>query len=163
MAKKKTKPSQLPWLKYLIPIAIPILVQIGIFYLAGKTPRQIQVLEAAQNQRQASIQPTPTPSPSELEVMFSAYASYYKVDRSLLRFICFCESRFNPKATNGKHAGLYQFNPTTWSATRKRMNHDPNPELRFNAEEAVKTAAFKIAREGSGAWVVCSRNFLARS
>jgi hypothetical protein len=35
------------------------------------------------------------------------------------------------------------------------MGLNPDPELRFNAEEAIKTTAYKISRDGTGAWPVC--------
>lgn len=105
----------------------------------------------------------PTPSMEEFELMFNAYGNYYGVNPKQLRHLALCETRFRPHVTNGRHAGLYQYNPTTWSATRERMGLDPNPDLRFDAEEAIKTTAYKIAREGSGAWVVCSNKYYGRS
>jgi hypothetical protein len=35
------------------------------------------------------------------------------------------------------------------------MGLDSNPDLRFNADESIKTAAFKIAHGGIGAWPNC--------
>jgi hypothetical protein len=37
------------------------------------------------------------------------------------------------------------------------MNLDPNPELRFNPEEAIKTAAFKISTVGFSPWPNCGK------
>lgn len=105
----------------------------------------------------------PVPTMNELEVMFQAYGNYYGVNPKQLRHLALCESRFRPWVTNGIHAGMYQYNPRTWSATRERMRQDPNPDLRFDAEESVKTTAYKIANEGSGAWVVCTEKFFGRS
>jgi len=102
------------------------------------------------------------PSEIELDNMFSAYANYYRIDKNLLRSIGYCESRFNPAAINGRHAGMYQFNPITWQVTRIRMGYDPDPNLRFDAEESIKTAAFKISNSGSGAWAVCSAKYYSR-
>jgi len=49
---------------------------------------------------------------------------------------------------------MYQFDPTTWSNTRTSMgvNFDPNPDLRRNAEESIRTAAYKIHVDGPSAW-----------
>ena len=69
--------------------------------------------------------------------------------------IAFCESSLKPDAVNGPYAGLFQFCSSTWISNRKALGLNPNPFLRYNAEEAVKTAAFKIARDGTGAWPVC--------
>ena len=101
----------------------------------------------------------PQPSQEQLDQMFAAYGNYYGVSPKTLRHIAYCESRFIPTAINGRHVGLYQFNPITWSATRERMSHDPNPDLRYDAEESIKTAAFKISNGGIRAWPYCGRNF----
>ncbi|MCL4338549.1 transglycosylase family protein [Patescibacteria group bacterium] len=66
-----------------------------------------------------------------------------------------CESGLNPKADNGIYGGLYQFSAGSWETTRIRMNLNPDPNLRFNAEEAIKTAAFKLAADGVYAWPHC--------
>lgn len=105
----------------------------------------------------------PAPSMELLDQMFLAYGNYYKINPKQLRHLALCESRFRPYVTNGQHAGMFQYNPRTWSATRERMGLDPNPDLRFDAEESIKTTAYKIANEGSGAWVVCSNKFFGRS
>jgi hypothetical protein len=52
---------------------------------------------------------------------------------------------------------MFQFLASTWSANRNSMGLDPNPELRFDAQESIKTTAFKISRDGVGAWPVCGR------
>ena len=106
--------------------------------------------------------PTPTPTPipvtgEDLDRWFTDYANHYSIDRELLRRIAHCESKFKVNATNGPYAGLYQFNTSTWIATRRAMNLDPNPDLRFNPEEAIRTAAFKIATSGTRAWPVCGK------
>lgn len=105
--------------------------------------------------------PTPTPRPtlsaSSLDDLFTTYASRYNVDRELLKRIAFCESKFNPAATNEIYGGLFQFSESAWRVTRVRMGENQQPELRFNAEEAIKTAAFKISRDGVAAWPNCSK------
>lgn len=105
--------------------------------------------------------PTPTPrptlSPSSLDDLFTTYASRYNVDRELLKRIAFCESKFNPAAVNGIYGGLFQFSESAWRITRLRMGENQQPELRFNGEEAIKAAAFKISRDGTAAWPNCSK------
>lgn len=112
-----------------------------------------------------SPSPTPTPTPKPIPIIinneqlnsfFSKYAGEYGVDEELLKYIAECESNMNPQAVNGPYGGLFQFTPRTWAATRQTMPADPNPALRFNPEEAIKTAAFKISRGGIGAWPNCS-------
>lgn len=95
--------------------------------------------------------------PLELEGLFDKYCAEYKLDKELLKRIAYCESTFNSQAVNGPYAGMYQFLASTWISNRKAMGLDPNPDLRFNAEESIKTTAYKISRDGTGAWPVCGK------
>lgn len=103
--------------------------------------------------------PTPTPQPivtsSDLETLFNQYSSQYNVDSQLLKKIAQCESGFNTNAAFLDYGGMFQFSSSSWSSTRVAMGQDPNPELRFNAEEAIKTAAYKISQNGVSAWPNC--------
>ena len=110
------------------------------------------------------VMPKPTPTntskpvvgPVELEILVDMYAGTYGVRKDIMMIIMKCESGFNPSATNGSFGGLFQFMSSTWISNRKAMGLDPNPQLRFNAEEAIRTAAFKMGRDGYGAWPACS-------
>lgn len=104
--------------------------------------------------------PSPTPTPiivtsEQLDNWFTNYSNQYSVDRQKLWSIAVCESKLKPNAKNGDYAGLYQFSTNTWKSTRKNMNTDTDPDIRFNPEEAIKTAAFKISTGGIGAWQNC--------
>src|SRR4030042_2031168 len=106
--------------------------------------------------------PTPTPTPvmltsEELENLFTKYASQYSVDKELLKRIAKCESNFNTNAIFRDYAGLFQFASSSWISSRNLMGQDNNPSLRFSAEEAIKTAAFKISRGETNAWPNCSK------
>ncbi len=107
--------------------------------------------------------PTVTPTPfyhftsSQLDEWFTRFASENSVDRSTLRKIAVCESGLNPLAVNGIYGGLFQFSSSAWTNTRRQMNEDINPELRFNPEQAIKTAAFKIAVGGRNSWPNCGK------
>jgi hypothetical protein len=111
--------------------------------------------------------PTPTPSPTrppppppgDLDNYFKRYAAEYNADEGLMRKIAVCESGYNASSHNTTYdyAGMYQFSKETWMNTRSQMGQDNNPDLRFNAEESIKTAAFKISRGGAGAWAVCAK------
>lgn len=104
----------------------------------------------------STLIPTQAPlAPVDLDALFDSWGGHYGVDKELLRKIAYCESHFNAHATNGPYGGMYQFHPNTWQSTRTAMNLDPNPDLRFDAEESIKTAAFKISRGGVGAWPNC--------
>jgi hypothetical protein len=106
--------------------------------------------------------PTPTPtsipvSASQLDGWFTQYANHYSVDRSLLWQIAACETGLRTNATNWIYGGMFQFSPNTWIANRKLMGMESNPDLRFNPEEAIKTAAFVLSTRGPSAWPNCSR------
>ena len=109
-----------------------------------------------------TVTPTPTPTvytventPTQINVLFEKYASKESVDINMLRKIAQCESGYNSQAVNGPYAGLFQFSSQTWITSRRMMNADTNPDLRFNAEESIKTAAFRIASGNTGLWYTC--------
>lgn len=103
-----------------------------------------------------TLAPTAAPLPAtDYEAYFDQYSSAYKVDKELLKHIANCESHFHPGSTNGIYGGMFQFAPSTWSSTRASMGADTNPDLRFDAKEAINTAAFKIANGGADAWAAC--------
>jgi hypothetical protein len=104
--------------------------------------------------------PRPTPdvwSPAELEPIFAQYAGQYGVDKNLLERIANCESHFNPNASGngGAYLGMFQFSASTWINNRNLMGMDPSPELRTNAEESIRTAAFLMSRAGDAPWPAC--------
>lgn len=102
--------------------------------------------------------PTEAPAPvhaGDLESLFDKYSSEFNVDKEDMKRIAKCESGFNPEADTGLYAGMYQFHADTWASTRNAMGLDPNPDLRKNAEESIRTAAFKIAHGGRSAWPNC--------
>lgn len=107
---------------------------------------------------------TPTPTvyippaaPAEIDEFFKRYAAEFAVDENQLRKIAVCESGYNATSHNTTYdyAGMFQFSRDTWIGTRTQMSADPNPDLRFSAEESIKTAAFKISRGGQNAWRNC--------
>lgn len=83
------------------------------------------------------------------------YASEYGVNKDMMIGIAKCESGFRSNAVNGPYAGIYQFVSGTWISNRRAMGLDESLDLRFDAKEASKTAAFKMSRDGFGAWPVC--------
>lgn len=100
---------------------------------------------------------------SDKTPLYQKYGAEYGVDPVIMQKIASCESGERADATNGPYGGMFQFVASTWSSNRKAMGEDPNPDLRFDAEEAVKTAAFKMSRDGFGAWPACSRKVLAQA
>lgn len=101
------------------------------------------------------------PAPEQLEAWFSQYGAQFGVDPLILREIARCESGFNAASATPKYGGMYQYLSSTWQSTRSAMGADPNPDLRFNGEEAIKTTAWKIAAGGINSWPECSKRALA--
>lgn len=105
----------------------------------------------------ASIEIKTSQAPEEIKLFIEKYAAEYGVNRDMMLIIARCESNFCPEDVNGPFGGIYQFLSSTWISNRNFMGLDPNPDLRFEAEEAVRTAAFKMSRDGYGAWPDCSQ------
>lgn len=108
--------------------------------------------------------PTALPTPSAAPVVYTSeqingfitkYSGIYGVSPDILRHIAICESGFNPRATNLGYAGLYQFGSTTWSNFRLQMGENTHPDLRFNADEAVKTASYVLKQNKAYIWPNC--------
>jgi len=116
--------------------------------------------------------PSPTPSPApvptetpipqpiisseEIHGFIERFAGQYGVDPNVLRHLAVCESGFNPLATNLNYVGLYQFSPNTWIKYRQLMGEDAGIDLRFNAEEAVQTAAYAYSLNHDSIWPNCA-------
>ncbi len=108
-----------------------------------------------------TLRPTTTPisypsvSSTQIHSFIERFSAQYGVDPNVLRHIAICESEFNPRAVNGPYAGLYQFSGNTWKSHRILMGEDTNSDLRFNAEEAVQTAAFVLSSGRKDLWPNC--------
>ncbi len=103
--------------------------------------------------------PTPIPQPTfssqEINGLIDRFAAQYGVSSDVLRYIALCESGFDQMASNAGYAGLYQFGVTAWKNLRKEFGEDVNPDLRYNAEEAVQTAAYAVSENKGGIWPNC--------
>lgn len=140
-----------------IPLSTPIPTSIPTRVPQPKPTGKPQVLST---KIESNILPKET-APNEVQILIEKYALEYKVNKDMMVHIARCESNFRANAINGPYAGVYQFLASTWKSNRAAMGKDTNPELRFNADEAVKTAAFKMSRDGFSAWPVCSRKAIA--
>ncbi len=162
--KQKDQPSPTPTIYIAQPTTQPTAApekQVVIKEFKAKiTPTAAPIIPTAVPT--AIPEPTAVPqapavtSPTDLDGLFAKYSGEYGVDEGLLKKIAKCESGFNPNANNsGMYLGMFQFASQTWSANRARMGLDTNPDLRTNAEEAIRTAAYVISRSGAGAWPNC--------
>lgn len=109
-----------------------------------------------------TVKPTPTEAPivdmvssEEINRLIDGFAGQYGIDPNVLRHIAICESGFNPSATNGPYVGLFQFGPITWATNRILIGENPNPSLRFSAEESIQTAAYMLSTKGRQFWPNC--------
>lgn len=118
-------------------------------------PTQVPTLTPTPTQVPSPTQAVVQPAPSELEGLFQKYADEYHADRELLKRIAACESGFNTNADTGLYAGMFQFAEQTWVSTRIQMGLDSNSDLRKNAEEAIRTAAYMVGRGRQSAWANC--------
>ena len=121
-------------------------------------PKPVQIVSEANNKVIINNQQTQIQNaPIDVVRLIEKYATEYGVDKNMMIGIAKCESGFRENAVNGPYAGIYQFVSGTWISNRRAMGLDENLSLRFNAEEATKTAAFKMSRDGFGAWPACQR------
>ena len=106
-------------------------------------------------------QPTPTPKPqpqfsaAEISGFTDQYGILYGVDANVVRHVVLCESGLNPAAKNGPYAGLFQFDARTWQIYRVKMGLSADPNLRYHAEEAVKTGTYVLSLQKTGLWPNC--------
>lgn len=112
------------------------------------------------NEPTSTPQPTPVkptiPVVADLETLFAKYSDEFHADKELLKKIARCESGFNATSNNsGMYLGMFQFAAQTWISNRTAMGLDTNTDLRMNPEEAIRTAAYMIARGRQGAWPNC--------
>lgn len=129
------------------------------------TPTASATLTASPSARPTK-KPTPTPIPQpkftseQINGFIDKFAApdQYNVDPNLIRHIALCESGFNPFAKDWIYAGLFQFGPITWQNIRTEMGEDKDTNLRFNAEEAVQTAAYVLHINDAGIWPNCVHN-----
>ena len=108
-----------------------------------------------------TVTPTSTPIPQppvtseQIHGFIERFASQYGVDPNVLRHIAVCESGFNPLAANGPYVGLYQFSVSAWQNNRALFGEDPDPALRYDAEESAQTAAYLISIGRGYLWPNC--------
>lgn len=105
--------------------------------------------------------PMPTPKPQakysseEIYNMINQYAGEKGVNPNVIRHIAICETGFRPEARNGIYAGLFQYDAPTWSSFRKIMGADADPDLRYDAREAIKTTVYLVSLGKQYLWPNC--------
>ncbi len=100
--------------------------------------------------------PTPTAEPKEIvSKLVDKYSSEYGLDVNVVRYLVLCESGLRSNATNGKYAGLFQYDERTWKTIRSEMKQDTDVELRYSAEEAVRTTTYALSKGKKKLWPNC--------
>ena len=112
--------------------------------------------QVVSNYSKEPTSPAMTYEDADLDVYFEKYSAEYGIDKAWLKGIAQCESNFNANATNGPYAGMFQFTESSWRSSRTQMGLDPDPSLRFNPEEAIRTTSFLLSQGRAGMWPVCS-------
>lgn len=95
-------------------------------------------------------------SPTSAVVSCIEYASLiHNYSQAILYQIASCESHLNPYAGNPSGAsGLFQFMPSTWSATVSRMV-SAGVKIKnkiWSAKWNAQAAAWKMSQDGTGEW-----------
>lgn len=121
------------------------------------TPTPIASVSAEPKKKVAKkIIPTPTMEKGEIVSGFvDKYSTEYGLNPNVVRHLAMCESGFRTNATNGKYVGLFQYDSQTWIRIRTEMGKTTDPELRYSAEEAIRTTAFALSKGKSGLWPNC--------
>jgi Transglycosylase SLT domain len=105
--------------------------------------------------------PTPTPKPQpefsseQIYRMIDKYSQEGGVNPDVIRHIAICESGFNPRAKSYIYAGLFQYDGATWKSYRKLMGENPDPDLRYNAKEAIRTTVYIVSLNRLYLWPNC--------
>lgn len=114
------------------------------------------------------LTPTPTSAPQprhvsqpnfteeEIYNFINRFAGQYGVSPDVLRHIATCESGFNAQSVNGPYVGLFQFSSSSWESNRSQMGEETDPNIRFNAEESVQTAAYVVSKGDTSIWPNCA-------
>lgn len=119
-----------------------------------------------------NLSPTASPIPSQKAVqrrvepvnphraIVERYATKYSVNPDFIDCILFRESSYRTDATNGSStaSGMGQFLLGTWKWMRGLMHDDPNPALRFDAEESIETLAWAVSKGYANHWEVVLNN-----
>ncbi len=108
--------------------------------------------------RQVTPKPKPTPTAEPKEIvskLVDKYSSEYGLDVNVVRYLVLCESGLRSNATNGKYVGLFQYDERTWKTIRSEMKLSTDAELRYSAEEAIRTTAYALSKGKKKLWPNC--------
>lgn len=89
-----------------------------------------------------------------IENIVNFYAKKYDVSAKDMLCTLKHESGYRKYAQNGQSTatGIAQILIGTWKGWRKEMHEDQNPNLRFDADESIKTMAWAFSKGKQNAW-----------
>lgn len=128
---------------------------------APRSPEPSRTDEDPERSRRTTPKPTPTVKPQpeftseQIYGFTEKYGIFYAVDPNVIRHVALCESGFKPNAKNYIYAGLFQFDKPTWIYYRQKMGLDADTDLRYHAEEAVRTATYIFHLGKTSLWPNC--------
>lgn len=108
--------------------------------------------------RRVTPKPKPTPTAETKESvsrLVDKYSIEYGLDVNVVRYLVLCESGLRSNATNGKYVGLFQYDERTWKTIRSEMKLDTDPNLRYSAEESIKTTTYALSKGKRNLWPNC--------
>lgn len=113
------------------------------------TEYELQEFKAKVSPKKAEAAVLPKGEVQELIV------KYFGKDSAAALKVAKCESGLNPKAANkvSSARGVFQIIKGTWVSNRKAMGLSTDLDLRFDAEENIKTAKYLYDRRGWQPWV----------
>jgi hypothetical protein len=94
----------------------------------------------------------PPPVPAEIESVIRTAAAAWGADADQLLRVAWCESRYNPSASNARSgaSGLFQFMPATWAANSVRAGFAGASV--FDAVASANTAAYMFRNGQAWQW-----------
>jgi Transglycosylase SLT domain len=106
---------------------------------------KIQNVEPQLSESQSSTKPL------TYNELIDYYCNKYKCNTSQLKRVMMCESTNNPKARNGIHIGLFQFNPNTFNAYAKKAGLPSNSDI-WDANNQINVASWMFANGQAHQW-----------
>lgn len=129
--------------------------------VSSQQPEIIQTEESPPQVKESKTEPeslkeeekSPEPEAQKVssnEDLITFYCEKYGCSTAQLTRVMKCESGGNPKARNGIHIGLFQFNPATFRSNANKIGL-VNADI-WNREDQIQTAAYMFSVGQAGQW-----------
>ena len=152
VSKTEKRQALISPIVYVIPTTLPTPLPTEITPTASPTA----IVALKKIKPTATPKPTPTAeAPERVNNLIDRYRIVFGLDPNVFRHLLLCESGQKSNATNGKYVGLFQFDKQTWVNMRKEMGQETDPDLRYSAEESIKTTAYALSKGRKKLWPNC--------